>query len=127
MTKDTPDLQLDTETSAELDEILRAIENHGQNTHCGFVIKEPFMSPTTAKAAIARLLIRSQTNAVAWTVGILDDLHINAEGHDPDRAFKGAKNTIRDRYKAEVGVDPAPGYPVKAKLQAQLEKEEHEY
>lgn len=58
----------------------------------------------------------AQTNAVAWTVGVVDDCHFQASNMRLDSTFKGIKNTIRDRYKAEVGIDPAPSYPVKAAL-----------
>lgn len=63
-----------------------------------------------------------QTNAVAWVIGILDELHIGTMGSfaltsdTTDRLLKGLKNTIRDRYKAQTGVDPAPDYPIHADL-----------
>jgi hypothetical protein len=63
---------------------------------------------------------QGQENGVAWAIKIIDDLHIGNEYSDTtDRLFKGLKNTIRDRYKAEAGVDPAPNYPVRVILQAQ--------
>lgn len=63
--------------------------------------------------------LRAQTNAVAWTIGIIDTLHIEEGtdfGIDNDMIYKGIKNTVRDRYKAEIGVDPAPNYPIRAIL-----------
>lgn len=64
----------------------------------------------------------SQQNAVAWTIGVIDDLHTNTTDTmqmlgTQDRLFKGMKNTIRDRYKLMTGVDPAPNYPITAELQ----------
>lgn len=67
-------------------------------------------------------ITEAETNAVAWSVGVIDDIHIGTAGLDPDRNFKTMKNTIRERYEAETGIDPAPNYPIKVKLQAQLEK-----
>lgn len=63
---------------------------------------------------------QAETNAVAWTIGVIDDIHslngrIDSDGR-LDATFKGIKNTIRDRYKDHIGVDPAPTYPVKARL-----------
>lgn len=60
---------------------------------------------------------RGQTNGVAWSVKVLDDLHMADSSISSDMIYKGAKNTIRDRYKAETGTDPAPKYPVKARVQ----------
>lgn len=59
-----------------------------------------------------------ERNGVTWTIGVIDDLHLKAPmmGGDLDREYKGIKNTIRDRYKAAMGVDPAPHYPVNAQL-----------
>lgn len=59
----------------------------------------------------------TQTNAVAWTIGVIDDIHMNDHRQiQSDSIYKGIKNTIRDRYKSEIGVDPAPTYPIKAQL-----------
>lgn len=70
--------------------------------------------------AVKAELGAAQTNAVAWTVGVIDDMHINGSNLTGtpsfDSLFKGIKNTIRDRYRFEVGIDPAPSYPVKAEL-----------
>lgn len=58
-----------------------------------------------------------QTNAVAWVIGVIDQLHTgNPYSHEGDKLYKGIKNTIRDRYKQIIGVDPAPSYPIKAEL-----------
>lgn len=63
------------------------------------------------------LLAETDTNAVAWTIGVIDDLHINDYRPDTsDKTYKGIKNTLRDRYKTETGIDPAPSYPIKAHL-----------
>jgi hypothetical protein len=77
-----------------------------------------------ALAAIERYVegreIAAQENAVAWTVGLIDEIHINGSNFtgepSTDSLFKGIKNTIRDRYRFEVGTDPAPSYPIKAQL-----------
>jgi predicted RNA-binding protein with EMAP domain len=73
-------------------------------------------------AEIERAEVAAQTNAVAWTVGVIDDLHSTTPDRASlvvDMAYKGVKNTLRDRYKAETGVDPAPDYPIHAKLHHQ--------
>lgn len=70
-----------------------------------------------AHAAITALMGETQTNAVAWVIGIIDELHSKPTGEwSLDMEYKGIKNTIRDRYKAEIGVDPAPNYPIHAIL-----------
>lgn len=38
------------------------------------------------------------------------------EGTVGDKGYKGIKNRLRDCYKAETGIDPAPNYPINAKL-----------
>lgn len=58
----------------------------------------------------------AETNTVAWTVGVIDELHINSNSSFSDPVYKGVKNTLRDRYKAETGIDPAPHYPIHAQL-----------
>lgn len=66
--------------------------------------------------ALQRQSFDSQTNAVAWCVSVVDEMHID-DTDGADRIYKGVKNRLRDRYKAETGIDPAPRYPVEAKLQ----------
>lgn len=73
-----------------------------------------------AKAAIEKLILEAQTNAVAWSIGVIDSLHIIQGDSSSDPHYKGIKNTLRDKYKAKTGVDPAPSYPVKATLKAKL-------
>lgn len=74
-----------------------------------------------AKSLIMEELQSTEQNAVAWCVGVVDQLHFG-EPADIDATYKGIKNTIRGRYEEAKGVDPAPNYPVKAKLLEQLEK-----
>ena len=72
----------------------------------------------------------AETNAVAWCIGKIDTLHnaaILQEDYDKapieyDREYKGLKNIIRDTYKTETGVDPAPSYPVDAHLTSEKTK-----
>jgi len=67
------------------------------------------------EAWAAQKVIEGQTKGVAWAIGIIDELHLD-RGWEDDKTFKGIKNTLRDRYKAEIGVDPAPSYPIKTQL-----------
>jgi hypothetical protein len=74
------------------------------------------------KALIATAHRKGEQNGVAWAIGVIDDLHFKADiGHDYE--YKGIKNTIRDRFKATTGIDPAPSYPVKAELKSSTEAE----
>jgi len=71
------------------------------------------------------LIAEAQQNAVAWSIMVLDDLHTDcvdkyAMSAEFDKFYKGAKNTIRDRYKNETGVDPTPGYPISVQLKEKL-------
>jgi hypothetical protein len=80
----------------------------------------PLPSPETHQA-ITTMINEAQTNAVAWTIMTIDDLHINHTdtmqmSNMADQTYKGIKNTIRDRYKNEVGIDPAPNYPINVTL-----------
>jgi hypothetical protein len=63
--------------------------------------------------------IEAQENAVAWCVGVLDEFHNMPHEYsaERDKFYKGAKNGIRDRYRSETGVDPAPNYPIRAELE----------
>lgn len=71
-----------------------------------------------SEAHTARLLLEAQTNAVAWTVGVIDEFHMmpHEDSAGRDKFYKGVKNGLRDRYRSETGIDPAPHYPVKAQL-----------
>jgi hypothetical protein len=76
------------------------------------------------KQQIQALITDAQQNAVAWSIMVLDDLHTDgvdkyAMSADYDKFYKSAKNTIRDRYKNETGVDPAPDYPILSQLKEQ--------
>lgn len=79
--------------------------------------------PPETQALIDRAVAEAETNAVAWTVSVLNDLHnLGSYSVKEDRLYKGAKNAIRIRFEKETGIDPAPHYPVTAKLQ-QLKQE----
>lgn len=66
----------------------------------------------------------AELRGVAWAGGVIDELHIGGAVHGTvDPLFKGLKNSMRDRCKAITGVDPAPRYPVTAKLTALEEGE----
>ena len=76
---------------------------------------------------IQALITDAQQNAVAWSIMVLDDLHTDgvdkyAMSADYDKFYKSAKNTIRDRYKNETGVDPAPDYPILSQLKEQADE-----
>lgn len=71
-----------------------------------------------AKAQIKAMLIEAETRGVAWSIKEIDYWH-GATGKDSDSSdkfYKGIKNKIRDSYKNEVGIDPAPNYPVNVRL-----------
>lgn len=75
------------------------------------------------ESTVAEAYRQGQENGVAWAIGMIDNLHIGTEySNKTDMLFKGLKNTIRDKYKAETGIDPAPNYPVKVTLQAPADK-----
>ena len=60
-----------------------------------------------------------EQNGVAWSIKQIDDMHFNTptdEHFNGDKLFKGIKNSLRDRFRLETGIDPAPDYPIKAKL-----------
>ena len=70
-----------------------------------------------SKQALLQLLNEAQKNGVAWSIGVVDDLHHLVHDNDTtDRMFKGIKNTIRDKHEDVTGIDPAPEYPITAKL-----------
>lgn len=72
-----------------------------------------------AKSQLLSMLTDAEQNAVAWTIMVIDEIHMNDVGTGIDRAYKGVKNKLRDRYKSITGIDPAPHYPIKAQLSAQ--------
>jgi hypothetical protein len=64
-----------------------------------------------------KMELKAQTNAVAWSVGVVDELHMESnQESETDKLYKGVKNTLRDLYKAQVGIDPAPSYPTHVAL-----------
>lgn len=65
----------------------------------------------------------AEKRGVAWSVSVIDEMHFDDNSTAGDRTYKGIKNTIRDRYKSVTGIDPAPEYPVKAKLTSAKEKQ----
>lgn len=70
--------------------------------------------------------LAAQQNGVAWTVAVIDDLHMKDHSHfyGPDVIYKGIKNAIRDRYRFVTGSDPAPDYPVNVTLKSQQQENE---
>lgn len=61
----------------------------------------------------------AETNAVAWAVKVIDELHFNEVDtlQHPDELYKKVKNIIRGKYEKETGIDPAQDYPIQAELQ----------
>ena len=73
------------------------------------------------EAYITTRVKEAEKNGVAWTIIAIDDLHINhvdtyQMSSEIDQIYKGIKNTIRDRFKNETGIDPAPDYPINVTL-----------
>lgn len=106
--------QDDMSDAAELDEILRCIVDY----------KDTEQAIIEAKAQLLkwskRREVAAQTNAVAWAVDIIDQLHISLiDSSKYDKEYKVIKNAIRENYKMVVGVDPALAYPIKATLKQQ--------
>ncbi len=114
----------------ELDNILEqhALELEGAFLSSTRVAEVEFKAQQRAKAALQKHIdervVEAETNAIAWVIGVIDDLHI-IENHslvgDTDKLYKGTKNTIRDRYKKMTGIDPAPSYPIKSNLSSKGE------
>lgn len=99
-------------SSEWLDERFVIVDNVGR-----FDTKGRIAVTRTELAAIQAELAKAQTNGVAWSIKLIDQLHIGTrDSNTTDRLFKGLKNSIRDSYKAEIGIDPAPSYPVNVKL-----------
>lgn len=116
--------ELESAISAHLQAAVRAERERWQTASMKRLAKydETGVPPET-QALIDRAVAEAETNAVAWTVSVLDDLHnLGSYSVEEDRLYKGAKNTIRIRFEEETGIDPAPHYPVTAKLQ-QLKQE----
>ncbi len=72
----------------------------------------------TYEADLDAKVREAEQRGVAWAIGVIDELHLLVanESWPLDREYKGIKNTLRDRFKVETGVDPAPSYPVHATL-----------
>lgn len=66
-------------------------------------------------AFVARKVAEAERRGTAYAIKIVDELHF-ASHSDDDSIFKGIKNTIRDRYEMDTGIDPAPNYPIRVKL-----------
>lgn len=67
--------------------------------------------------AVDAAVARAEARGAAFAVGVIDKLHIGSEYSDTsDRLLKGVKNDIRSKFEDATGVDPAPNYPVVAKL-----------
>lgn len=112
---------LDDKLNSILDYIFLELHNKAVgNTGYGGVKQLKAQAKAQLKTLVAEQVVAAQTNAVAWAVGVIDDLHINDydidSRADADYVYKGVKNTLRDRYKAEIGIDPAPSYPINAQL-----------
>jgi hypothetical protein len=80
------------------------------------------------QARTNRAVAEAQTSAVAWTIGQIGNLHYLHIGQEnsttTDRLFKGIKNHIRDQYREQTGIDPAPEFPVNVQLHAQNQPQE---
>lgn len=82
---------------------------------------------TVVESLIAREVAKAEQRGVAWTIGVVDELHLNQPDGSSliiDRLYKGIKNTVRDRYMGATGIDPAPSYPVNVQLSPHTEQEE---
>jgi len=105
----------------------RVSENNSPDTIEMLYIESPSIGLVEFRKRIEALITQqvtaAQTNGVAWTIKVIDELHFGKLGEHNDAIFKGMKNTIRDRYKYEAGVDPAPSYPISATLQSTLIKD----
>lgn len=101
------------------------IVNHVGVGWCGnpFCNKEPY-TVDEAIEAINKLLIEAEKRGVAWTIGIIDEMHemdIEKNGGVRDSQYKGIKNGIRAMYEQDTGNgDPAPNYPINVELQSTL-------
>lgn len=82
------------------------------------------------KSRDQQIALAAQENGVAWAIKVVDDLHLkNPYIHSNDSidmTYKGIKNTIRDRYKVDIGIDPAPNYPIHATLKQAQEEESND-
>lgn len=94
----------DQQPADELNEIINRIEVEYRTT--------PW--PTIRLEAKNRLLAwrdravrEAEANAVAWSIGVVDDIHqmngqVDFDGR-LDKVFKGIKNQLRDRFKLKGG------------------------
>lgn len=82
-----------------------------------------------ARQAIKAIMQQQEQNGVAWSIGVIDDIHDMNRRIDSDgglnRLFVGLKNTIRDKYEEITGIDPAPNYPITATITPKGEINEH--
>jgi len=103
-----------------IDEILNNLMEYSYKYGAGEIPTSknpPLIIAREAKQALLQLLNETQKNGVAWSIGVVDDLHNLVYDNDTtDRMFKGIKNTIRDKHEDVTGIDPAPEYPITAKL-----------
>jgi hypothetical protein len=68
------------------------------------------------KQAIEAIIQEREKLVARKVIRLIDDMHFSTSGNE-DRTFKGIKNTIRDRYKADYGYDPTPGYPIEEQFE----------
>jgi len=73
------------------------------------------------KSRDQQIALAAQENAVAWVIMVIDEFHSmpHEYSNQRDKFYKGVKNGLRDRYRSETGIDPAPSYPIKATLKSQ--------
>lgn len=121
--------------SSELDEILAVLYNAAWVEGSNWEQNNPEGSPipsqkeitktANAKAKLLALIAKhtqeAEQNAVAWCVMVLDEFHGMphvGQSAQRDKFYKGVKNGLRDRFRSETGIDPAPTYPIRATLKA---------
>lgn len=123
------------DSQSELDEILERFRNESiwaenirKLEEAGNVypasLQRSVWGLTDAKQAIEAYVItrvkEAEKNGVAWTIGIIDEMHemdIEKNGGVMDSQYKGIKNGIRAMYEQDTGNgDPAPNYPINVAL-----------
>jgi len=57
-------------------------------------------------------VINAQTRGTAFALSVLDSLCADNYLNPNDKVLRTAKKTIRERFKAETGIDPAPVFPI---------------
>lgn len=71
---------------------------------------------TELKARDAAKELEAEKRGVAWTIGIIDEMH-EMDSHIRTSVYKGIKNGIRAMYEQDTGNgDPAPDYPINVTL-----------